>query len=322
MGGALRAGLAREAGVLTAVVLVILALALAEPRFLRGSTASILALILPLTVVGAMGQLPVIVARHVDISMGSVLALAAMTAGLAFRDLPGLPVAGGFLIGIAVGAAAGLVNALLIARLGLHSIIVTLATLSVYRGMVFMISGGDQVSAQELPEALFALAQPGVLGLPGIALMALAVVLATHLLLRHTGLGRQLFAAGSNPDAARLRGVRVEAATMAAFVLSGACAGLAGVMYAARFGIVNPSSVGAGFELTVIAAVIVGGASIAGGGGTVTGAVLGVLLLAIVDVALPLLGVPRVWQGVLAGGIILAALAVDAGLRRLGSIRA
>lgn len=312
----------RELGVLAALILLAVGVAAVEPRFLRPETAAILALTVPLIMVGAMGQLPVVVARHVDISIGSVLALSAMATGLAFRDNPGLPVWAGFGIGIGVGAAAGLVNALLVARLGLHSIIVTLGTLSVFRGLVFMLSDGAQISAQELPQGLFDLAQPGPLGVPALTLIALAAVIGVHLLLRHASLGRQLYATGSNPAAARLRGVRVEAVTLAAFVLSGAFAGLAGVMYAARFGIVNPASVGLGFELSVIAAVIVGGASIAGGAGTATGAFLGVLLLGVIEVALPMLGVPRVWQGVLSGAIILTALVIDAGVRRLSPVRA
>lgn len=311
----------RELGVAAALVLLAVGVALAQPRLLSGETAAILMLAAPLALVGAMGQLPVIVARHVDISMGSVLALSAMAAGLAFRDVPGLPVWAGFAVGIAVGAAAGLVNALLVARLRLHSIIVTLGTLSVFRGLTFMLSDGAQISAQELPDGLFDLARPGPLGVPAIALIAIATAIAAHVVLRHTGLGRQLYATGSNPEAARLRGVRVEAVTTAAFVLSGACAGLAGVMYAARFGIVNPSSVGAGFELAVIAAVVVGGASIAGGSGTVTGVVLGVLLLALIEVALPMLGVPRDWQGLFSGALILSALVIDAGVRRLQAVR-
>lgn len=301
----------REGGIALGIAALVAILGAIEPRILTGEAASILLLTVPLVLVGAAGQLLVIISRHVDISMGSILGLSAIVAGMAFRDLPGLPVAGGFAIGIGVGAAAGLVNALLVTRLGLHSIIVTLGTLNIFRGLAFIVADGRQVSAQELPEALLALGRPAALGIPAITLLALLALALAHGVLRHTGLGRALFAVGSNPQAAHLRGVRVTSATSLAFALSGAAAGLAGVMYAARFGVVNASSAGVGYELTVIAAVIVGGASIAGGVGSAFGAGLGVLLVGVIEVALPMLGVARVWQDVLFGLIILAALAAD-----------
>jgi rhamnose transport system permease protein len=219
----------------------------------------------------------------------------------------------GFLIGIGAGAAAGCVNAMLVNGLRIHSIIATLATLSIFRGIVFVVSDGRQISADELPPALLGLAGAGAV--PTILLLSLAPAIAAHLLLTRTAFGRQLFAIGSNAEAAALRGLPVHRATGWAFVLSGAAAGFAGVVYAARFGVVNPSSAGTGFELAVIAAVILGGASISGGVGSAVGTVLGVMLIALIEISLPALGVPHVWQGVIFGAVIVAALLIDRATR-------
>ena len=313
--------LRREAGAAAAVGLAIAGLALAAPRFFDIATVQIFLLAIPLVLAASMGELLVVIARQVDISIGSILALSAMIAGMAFRDIAGLPVWAGFVLGTSVGAAAGLVNAVLVNGLRINSIIATLATLNVFRGIVFVISGGHQISADQLPAGLLALAQTGFGVVPWLALIAIAPFAIAHVVLVHTSLGRHLFAIGSNPDAARLRGLPVGRTTGLAFVLSGAAAGLAGVMYVARFGVVNPSSAGVGFELSVIAAVIVGGVSIGGGVGSATGALLGVGLIGIVQVALPMLNVSHVWQGVIFGFIVVCALLVDrltqGGLSRL-----
>jgi rhamnose transport system permease protein len=152
-------------------------------------------------------------------------------------------------------------------------------------------------------------------GIPWLVLIAFAVAGLTYLFLDHSRIGRQIYALGSNPEAAPLRGIKVFRVTLLVFALSGALAGLAGVMYASRFGYVNPGITGVGFEFTVIAAVVVGGVSINGGVGTVLGTVLGVLLLGMVSVALPLLGVSGFWQDVFNGAVIVLALLLDKQVR-------
>jgi len=134
----------------------------------------------------------------------------------------------------------------------------------------------------------------------------------------HTRVGRQIYALGSNPVAAPLRGIRVMRVTLLVFALSGALAGLAGILYASRFGYVNPSNTGSGFEFTVIAAVVIGGVSINGGVGSVPGTVLGVLLLGCVSAALPVLGISAFWQNAIYGAVILIALVIDRTVRQSG----
>ncbi|MBA3326317.1 MAG: ABC transporter permease [Rhodobacteraceae bacterium] len=309
----------REAGLVVMIVLLALVVGLIAPRFLSVETLRIIALAIPLILVAAMGQMMVIVARHVDLSIGAILGFAAIVAGMIFRDLPDLPVIVGVLAGVACGATLGLVNGLVVTLFNLPSIIVTLGTLSLYRGLVFLVSDSRQVDPQFIPRSLISMSQTSpFFSVPWIVLFAFAVVLATWAFLGHTRVGRQIFAIGSNPVTAPLRSIRVTPVTLLVFTLSGALAGVAGIMYAARFGYVNPGITGVGFEFIVIAAVVVGGVSINGGTGSVLGVALGVILLGMVDVALPILGVSGFWQSAVYGAVILAALIVDRTVRNRG----
>lgn len=309
----------REAGIVVMIALFALVVGLIQPRFLSAETLRIVLLAVPLIMVAAMGEMMVLVARHVDLSIGSILGFSAIVAGMLWRDHPELPVIVGVAAAIAVGAALGLVNGLVVTIFKLPSIIVTLGTLSLYRGLIFFISGARQVDPQYIPRGLIELSQTSpIFGIPWIILIAFAVALATYLFLGHSRLGRQIYAIGSNPVAAPLRGIRAAPITVLVFVLSGALAGLAGVMYASRFGYVNPGITGVGFEFTVIAPVVIGGVSINGGSGSVAGTVLGVLLLGAVSVALPILGVSGFWQQAIYGAVILTALVIDRSVRQGG----
>jgi len=322
MTGLARLARVREAGLVAMLVLLFIVAGAVQPRFLSFETLSIILLTIPLILVAAMGQMMVIVARHVDLSIGSILGFAAIAVGMMFRDISDMPLWLGFVLGIGIGAGLGLVNGLIVALFRLPAIIVTLGTLSLYRGLIFILSGGRQVDPNHIPEPLIRMAQTSPIGIPWIVIIAFAASFLAYIFLRHMRLGREIYAAGSNPDAARLRGIRVTRVTLVVFSMSGAMAGLAGLMYAARFGYVNPGITGVGFELTVIAAVVIGGVSINGGIGTVPGVVLGVLLLGTVSVALRILGISGFWQNAIYGAIIVIALIVDGsvragGLRRL-----
>ncbi len=308
----------RDSGVALMLVLFSLVAGTVEPRFLTGETARIILLAVPLILVAAMGQMMVILARHVDLSIGSILGFSAIAAGIVFRDHPHWPLAIGFLVAIITGAGLGFCNGLIVEIFKLPSIIVTLGTLSLYRGILFTLSGGRQIDPNDIPPSLILMAQTSPIGMPWIVIIAFAVALVTHRFLMHSQVGRRIYAIGSNPVAARLRGIRIFPVTVLVFTLSGALAGLAGIFYAARFGYVNPGITGAGFEFTVIASVVIGGASINGGVGSVLGTVLGVLLLGAVTVALPILGISGFWQNAIYGAIILAALVIDRTVRQGG----
>jgi rhamnose transport system permease protein len=309
----------REAGNFVMIVLFALVVGLIQPRFLSLETLRIVMLAVPLVMIAAMGQMMVIVARHVDLSMGSILGFSSIVAGMMFRDLPQVPIIIAVLVAITLGAGLGLLNGLIVTLFKLPSIIVTLGTMSLYRGFVFLVSSARQVDPQYIPKVLIQMSQTSpILDIPWIVIIAFATALVAYLFLDHTRIGRQIYALGSNPVAAPLRGIRVVPVTLLVFALSGGLAGLAGVMYASRFGYVNPGITGVGFEFTVIAAVVIGGVSINGGVGTVAGTVLGVILLGMVNVALPILGVSAFWQQAIYGAVIIIALLIDRSVRLRG----
>ncbi len=313
--------LRREAGIAVMIVLFCLVVGYFKPQFLTLGQLRIVLLLTPLIMIAAMGEMMVLVARHVDISVGSTLGLAAMVSGLLYRFGPEVPWWTGIPLSIAVGAALGFANGLLVHLFRLPSIIVTLGTLSLYRGLTFIISDARQIDRQWIPSELKGLSQTSpILGIPWIIFIAFGVAILTYVFLNHTRIGRQVYALGSNPVAAPLRGIKVAQVTLLVFTLSGALAGLAGILYASRWGFVNPSNTGYGFEFQVIAAVVIGGVSINGGVGTVLGTVLGVLLLGCVAAALPLLGIPGTSQTAIYGAVILVALLIDRTVRQQGVI--
>jgi rhamnose transport system permease protein len=301
------------------IVLFCLAVGLYKPHFLSLNSLRIVLLLVPLIMIGAMAQMLVLVARHVDLSIGSMLGFSAMVAGLVYRDIPDIWWPIGFLVAMGTGTLLGLANGVLVTIFKLPSIIVTLGTLNLYRGLTFIISDARQINRANIPTELKAMSQTSpIFGIPWIILMCFAVVLITYYVARHTQLGRQIYALGSNPEAAPLRGINVTKVTLIVFAISGALSGLAGIMYASRWGFVNPSNTGAGFEFQVIAAVVIGGVSINGGAGTILGTVLGVLLLGCVAAALPLLGIPGTTQNAIYGAVILVALLIDRSVRQRG----
>jgi rhamnose transport system permease protein len=244
-----------------------------------------------------------------------------MVVGLMYRDFPDVWWIIGFPVAILTGSALGLLNGLFVTTFKLPSIIVTLGTLSLYRGLTFIISDARQINRSNIPTELKVMSRTSpVFDIPWIILIAFAIALMTYFIARHTQVGRQIYALGSNPEAAPLRGIDVTKVTLIVFTLSGALSGLAGILYASRWGFVNPSNTGAGFEFQVIAAVVIGGVSINGGVGTVMGTVLGVLLLGCVAAALPLLGIPGSTQNAIYGAVILIALLIDRSVRQRGVV--
>jgi rhamnose transport system permease protein len=306
----------REAGIFVMIVLFCAVVGIIEPRFLSTNTLRVVLLIVPLMMIAAMGEMLVLVARHVDLSIGSTVGLTGIIVGMMFRDQPWVWWWVGFIVAMGAGALLGLLNGALVTVFRLPAIIVTLGTLNLYRGLTFLVSSSRQIDRQSIPPQL-SQNQP-FKETPWIVIIAFAVALITYWFADHTRIGRQVYALGSNPSAAPLRGIRANAVTLMVFTISGALAGLAGVLYASRFGYINPSNTGFGFEFTVIAAVVIGGVSINGGVGSVGGTVLGVLLLGCVNAALPILGVSGYWQNAIYGAVIIIALLIDRSVRQRG----
>jgi rhamnose transport system permease protein len=309
----------REAGIFVMIVLFCLAVGLYKPQFLTLNSLRIILLLVPLILIAAMGQMLVLVARHVDLSIGSMLGLSAMLTGMMFKFYPEVWWPLGFALAIGTGTLLGLFNGVLVTLFRLPAIIVTLGTLNLYRGLTYIVSDAKQIDRQFVPSALKGMSQTSpIFGIPWIIFMSLGIAALTYVFVMHTRVGRQILALGSNPVAAPLRGINVTKVTLLVFAISGALSGLAGIMYASRWGFVNPSNTGNGFEFQVIAAVVIGGVSINGGSGSVLGTVLGVLLLGCVAAALPLLGIPGTTQSAIYGAVILIALLIDRSVRQQG----
>lgn len=300
----------RELGIALALVLVIGGTWLVNSRFL--STQSIRDLLLggAILVVLAVGQTLVVVTRNVDLSVGSVLGLVAFATGKLLVAMPDLPIVVAILVGMLLGALLGAFNGGLTTVVDVPSLVVTLGTLYVFRGVTFSWASGEQINAADMPSGFLDFGTARFLGVPILALIALAIVLATGWYLSSFRRGRELYAIGSAPEAAHLSGIPARKRVFWAFVASGALAGLAGVLHAARFGTLD-ATVGTGIELEAVAAAVVGGVAIFGGSGTVYGAAIGALLLTTIGSALPVLRINQFWQQAVVGLLIVGAIGLD-----------
>jgi rhamnose transport system permease protein len=300
----------RELGILAALALVVIVTTAVNPRFLSGQSIRDLLLNAAIIALLTVGQTLVVVTRNVDLSVGSVLGLTAFMTGNLFLGRPGLPVVAAVLAGVLVGIVCGAVNGAVTAIGKVPSLVVTLGTLYVFRGIDYAWAGGRQINAADLPDSLLTLGSGRLLGVPYLVAITVVLVAVAAFALRSYRSGRELYAIGSNPDAAVLAGIPVGRRLLAAFVLSGAVAGLAGVLFTARYGTVDATA-GTGFELQVISAVVVGGVAIFGGSGSVVGAALGALLLSTIGSAIVVLRVPSFWQQAIVGALLIGAIALD-----------
>ncbi|MEO6084201.1 MAG: ABC transporter permease [Umezawaea sp.] len=303
-------GRARELGIVVALALVVIPTALVNPRFVDAQSIRDLLLNASVVAVLAVGQTLVVVTRNVDLSVGSTLGLSAFLTAQTFADHPDTPIVLGLLVGVAIGVVCGAVNGVLVAVGRVPSLVVTLGTLYVFRGVDFALAQGKQVNASDLPDDLLDLGNGRLLGVPVLVLITLAVVAVAALYLRSYRSGRDLYAIGSHPEAAVLAGIPVARRVFTSFLLSGAVAGLAGALWVARYGTVDAAA-GTGLELQVVAAVVVGGVAIFGGSGAVVGAALGALLLGTIASCLVVLRIPAFWQQAISGALLIGAITVD-----------
>lgn len=303
----------REAILALAILILLAVIATRFPGFVApANLGRVLTDTAPLILL-ALGQMVVIVTKCIDLSVAANLALCGMVAAL--MNGAGLPLPLILLAVIGLGAALGAVNGLLVWRLGIPSIVVTLGTMTIYRGTIFLLTGGAWINAHQMSDAFKAFPRAVVAGLPVMAWIALAAVAAMALLLTRTPLGRAFYAVGGNPHAAVYTGISVGRTQFLAFVLAGALAGLTGYLWVARYAVAYVDIAG-GFELDVVAACVIGGIAIAGGSGSVAGAVMGALFLGIIKNALPVVGISPFWQMAISGSAILVAIAFNAASRR------
>lgn len=301
----------REIAVGGVFVLVVALTTIKSPSFLFSSDGWRDLLLTPsLLLILAVGQTAVIITRNVDLSVGSTLGLTAYFTGKVFSDYPGIPIVAVFALGLLFGAVLGLVNGLLVSFFKVPALVITLGTLYIYRGIFLTWAGSDRINAGDMPRDFLGLGTKTILTIPVLTIIGLVVLAAVGYYLYNARGGRELYAIGSDPDAAVLYGLPVSKRIVGAFVLCGALAGLAGVVYAARYGTVS-SNAGLGMELQAVGAAVIGGVAIFGGSGTVWGAAIGAFLLVTINRALPVVGISDFWQRAVVGALIIAAVVLD-----------
>ncbi|MDR5817795.1 ABC transporter permease [Caballeronia sp. LZ043] len=305
----------RELTLFIVLLVLIGATAAAKPDFLN--LQNLRDVLLNVSIIGLLtaGMTIVMLMRHIDLSVASIVGVSAYAVGSLFVMFPHLPVIVALLAGIGIGGSIGAVNGVLVTFGRVPSLVATLSTLYIVRGADYAWVHGGQINATSLPDAFAAIATGSLLGVPNLVLIALVVLIALSVYLKQYRGGREHYAIGSNPEAARLAGIRVDRRVMIGFLLSGAIAGLAGVLWLARFGTVDASTA-KGIELQVVAAAVVGSVAITGGVGTIAGATLGALVLGVINIALVVLRVSPFWQQAIQGALIVAAIALDTLLAR------
>lgn len=301
----------REIAVAAVLVLVVVLTTVKNPSFLFSANGWRDLLLTPaLLLLLAVGQTVVIITRNVDLSVGSTLGLTAYLTGRLFLDHPGIPILAVVAAAVVAGALLGAVNGVLVAFGKVPALVITLGTLYIYRGAFLSWAGSDRINPSDMPDAFLDLGTKALWTIPVLTIVGLVVLAAVGYYLYTARGGRELYAIGSDPDAAVLYGLPTRRRVLGAFVLCGALAGLAGAVYTARYGTVS-SGAGYGMELQAVGAAVIGGVAIFGGSGTVWGAAIGAYLLVTINRALPVVGISDFWQRAVVGALILAAVVLD-----------
>lgn len=300
----------REVGLVGAMVAVVLPVMFLNPRMISPENLTAIAMDAALLMIVAVAQMLVLLTRNIDLSVASVIGLSAYGAASFMHAHPDSSVLLGIATSCAIGLACGALNGAVVTLGRVPAIVVTLGTLSVFRGLNSLWAGGRQISADQVPQSWLDMTSARIAGIPAVILIALACLVVIGLILKHWPLGRELYAIGSNPDGAALIGIRRTALVLGAFMLAGLLAGFDGALWASRYATID-ARVALGFELTVIASVVVGGVAIRGGAGTVLGVALGALTLLVIQNGLTLVRVDPLWLQGVYGLVILLAIGVD-----------
>ncbi|MBN2047816.1 MAG: ABC transporter permease [Anaerolineaceae bacterium] len=300
----------REAGIAIFIILLIIPVTLRAPSFLSLDNFTDILMNISILIIVALAQTMVIITHGIDLSVSSMVGLVAMMVSFVMKEHPDFPVLLAVLLGMALGAVLGMFNGIIITFGKVPPIIATLGTLSIYRGLVFYYSQGTWINSFELPRSFKLLSKGTPLGLPNMVIIAAAVALMVFYFLKYTRTGRDIYAVGSNPDAAKYVGIRTDRTIFLVYLLSGVISGLAAVLWASRFESAQTNTA-LGFELQTVTAAVVGGVSISGGVGTIPGVLLGALLLGIIQNALTLIRISAFWQLAAQGFLILVAVISD-----------
>ena len=300
----------REAGISIFILILVVAVTLRAPSFLTFKNFNEILLNISILAIVALAQTIVILTKGIDLSVSSTIGLVAMMVAFVVKENPEMSIILTVVLGMALGAVLGMFNSIIIAYGNVPPIIATLGTLSIYRGLVFYYSQGTWINSFELPAKFKLLSKGTPLGLPNMVVIAILVAVVVYYFLKYTRTGRDIFAVGSNPDAAQFAGIRKQRIIFIVYVISGMLAGLAAVLWASRYESAQTNTA-LGFELQTVAAAVVGGVSISGGVGTVPGVLLGALLLGVIQNSLTLIRISPFWQLAAQGLLILIAVISD-----------
>ena len=305
----------RELGLLLFILVLSVGIQLRNPVFLTAQNLNAMLVNTSFLAILSVGMMMVLITRGIDLSIGSTMAFTGMVTAMTIVAVPDLHPAVALLEGTALGAIIGMASGLLVARYGVLPIIATLGLMNVVRGMTYVVSGGRWISSYQMSDEFKAIATGRIVGVNNLVWIAILVYIVAAYFLYHTRTGRQIYAVGSNPEAAEISGLPKKRLIFLVYAIMGALAGLTGVLWVARFASAQGSTA-IGYELQVIAACILGGVSISGGQGKLPGLMLGTLLLGILNNALPLINVSPFWQSGIQGTIIIAAVITNVLVKR------
>jgi len=302
----------RTLGVVLSIIILAVVFAGVAPHFASLQNGEVIIDNAAILAIVAAAQGTVLLTRNLDVSVGAIMGFSAyVTADYAAHH----PNIGALVVVIAVvmGGVLGTINGLIVAYGRVSPLIATLGTMSLYRGFTYIYAHGQEVTASSLPRWVLAAVDLRIVGIPFLVMLSGVVVIATAIFLRSSPLGRRIYAVGSNPTASVFCGLRTERVTLFAYALSGTMCGFAGLLYAGRVGTVTVV-LASGWELTSLAAAVIGGISVAGGSGSVIGAALGAILLSMIDNGLVLLHIPEFWRMFVQGSAIVLAVTADAAI--------
>ncbi|WP_410700117.1 ABC transporter permease [Citrobacter farmeri] len=300
----------REALLAAVILLMIAAIGSRVPSFVSPGNLVEIFNDTAILIILALGQMMVLLTKGIDLSMAANLALTGMIVALLNFQHPELPVWALMLLATACGLVMGMVNGLLVWKLGIPAIVVTLGTMSIYRGIIFLLSNGGWINSHQMSDSFLALPRFALLGLPVLSWCAIAAVIVVSYFLRFSRTGRALYTAGGNATAAYYTGINAGKMQFISFCLSGALAGFCGYLWISRFAVAYVN-VANGFELQVVAACVIGGISTMGGIGRVLGCLCGALFLGVINNALPVIGISPFWQMAISGAVIVIAVLLN-----------
>ena len=305
----------RELGLLAFIILLCIVVQTKNSSFLTVGNITDMMTNTAILSILALGMMLVLITRGIDLSIGATLALSGMIVAQTVSIYSGLHPVLAILMGTGIGIVCGVVIGFLVSKIGILPIIATLAMMNIFRGLTFNVSDGQWISSYQMPESFVSIATSKIMGINTLVFIAIIIYIVAFYFINHTRTGRQIYAVGSNPESAKVSGINQTKILLLVYSIMGGLAGLSGVLWVSKFASAQGDTA-SGYELTVIAACILGGVSIAGGSGKISGVILGAVLLGILNNALPLMNVSPFWQSAIQGAIILVAVIINALVKR------